>query len=98
MKSLKANFVVAFFGMAFFSACNSSGSDPKTTEQTETQTQAGQPVAGVSYTCPMHPEVVSAEKGKCPKCGMFLEEVKPGQTLDSAAAAQEHQHQEGDQH
>jgi len=25
------------------------------------------------YTCPMHPEVRAAEKGKCPKCGMFLE-------------------------
>lgn len=25
------------------------------------------------FTCPMHPEVRAAEKGKCPKCGMFLE-------------------------
>ncbi|QEW29959.1 Hydrogenase-3 component E (plasmid) [Roseovarius indicus] len=25
-----------------------------------------------SYTCPMHPEVVSDAPGKCPKCGMFL--------------------------
>ena len=25
-----------------------------------------------AYTCPMHPEVRSAEPGKCPKCGMFL--------------------------
>ncbi|GAB2464841.1 hypothetical protein GCM10011375_35420 [Hymenobacter qilianensis] len=25
------------------------------------------------YTCPMHPEVVSNEPGKCPKCGMNLE-------------------------
>jgi len=24
------------------------------------------------YTCPMHPEVVSSEPGKCPKCGMNL--------------------------
>ncbi len=24
------------------------------------------------YTCPMHPEVVSDEPGKCPKCGMTL--------------------------
>ena len=24
------------------------------------------------YTCPMHPEVVSKEPGKCPKCGMTL--------------------------
>lgn len=25
-----------------------------------------------AYTCPMHPEVQSAGKGKCPKCGMDL--------------------------
>ncbi len=24
------------------------------------------------YTCPMHPEVISAEPGSCPKCGMKL--------------------------
>lgn len=25
-----------------------------------------------TYTCPMHPEVVSDQPGKCPKCGMNL--------------------------
>jgi len=35
---------------------------------------AGQPSADASaaYTCPMHPEVVSTEPGRCPKCGMAL--------------------------
>jgi uncharacterized membrane protein YraQ (UPF0718 family) len=30
---------------------------------------------GPSYSCPMHPEVVSSEPGRCPKCGMNLEPV-----------------------
>ena len=29
--------------------------------------------AGVSYTCPMHPAVVSDRPGECPECGMALE-------------------------
>jgi hypothetical protein len=28
------------------------------------------------YTCPMHPEVVRAEPGQCPKCGMTLVPMK----------------------
>lgn len=34
------------------------------------------------YTCPMHPEVISNTPGRCPKCGMNLEQV-PG-TLQPA--------------
>src|SRR3989344_431570 len=30
------------------------------------------PTAGVSYTCPMHPEIMQAEPGMCPECGMAL--------------------------
>jgi hypothetical protein len=26
-----------------------------------------------TYTCPMHPEVISDKPGQCPKCGMDLE-------------------------
>jgi FtsP/CotA-like multicopper oxidase with cupredoxin domain len=29
-------------------------------------------VAAAEYVCPMHPEVVSKEAGRCPKCGMKL--------------------------
>ncbi len=35
-----------------------------------------------TYTCPMHPEVQSAEPGKCPKCGMFLVEKTDGDSSD----------------
>lgn len=39
--------------------------------QTQTTT-----AAKTTYTCPMHPEVVSDKPGKCPKCGMNLEPVQ----------------------
>lgn len=34
--------------------------------------------ACVGYTCPMHPEVQSAQFGSCPQCGMSLEPSIPG--------------------
>jgi FtsP/CotA-like multicopper oxidase with cupredoxin domain len=33
--------------------------------------------AAPSYSCPMHPEVVSDGPGKCPKCGMKLMPIEP---------------------
>ena len=33
------------------------------------------PVAGATYTCPMHPEIVRNAPGSCPLCGMALEPV-----------------------
>ena len=33
---------------------------------------------GKTYTCPMHPSVVSKKMGKCPECGMNLIEKKSG--------------------
>jgi hypothetical protein len=29
--------------------------------------------APVTYTCPMHPEIMQDKPGKCPKCGMTLQ-------------------------
>lgn len=33
--------------------------------------------AKTEYTCPMHPEVLEADPGSCPKCGMALEPTVP---------------------
>jgi hypothetical protein len=45
---------------------------------TSTVTQANEgDQEAKSWTCPMHPEVVQSEPGKCPKCGMKLVPVTP---------------------
>ncbi len=43
---------------------------------------AAQP--GVTYTCPMHPEIRQPVPGNCPKCGMTLEPVAPASTASSS--------------
>jgi FtsP/CotA-like multicopper oxidase with cupredoxin domain len=48
------------------------------------QMDMGEPAGNgpVSYVCPMHPEVVSDETGRCPKCGMkLLAQAAPASTF-----------------
>lgn len=45
---------------------------PAATAVAEAAKAAGRAAPEGVYSCPMHPEVVSATPGKCPKCGMDL--------------------------
>ena len=52
---------------------------PKSGEEPAVASPPSNPVAGASYTCVMHPEVVRDAPGACPICGMALrvKSVKP---------------------
>ena len=47
--------------------------------QSAARAKEAKPTAG-QYSCPMHPEVVSAQPGKCPKCGMALTAASESQS------------------
>ena len=51
----------------------------------QTSVKKTEAAKSVTYTCPMHPEVIKDKPGKCPKCGMKLVEkkVKPAGTMKS---------------
>ncbi|WP_051359799.1 heavy metal-binding domain-containing protein [Adhaeribacter aquaticus] len=87
MKTSFLNISLFILGLTFFTACNNTSQTGTTQTQSPEQTETKQEVAGLTYTCPMHPEVISNEPGKCPKCGMFLE--KMGATTEGH---EEHNH------
>ena len=60
--------VAACLVLAAYSSPLVSGQTQRTSN---TKTQAK-----VVYSCPMHPDVKSSKKGRCPKCGMDLRPVK----------------------
>jgi Cu(I)/Ag(I) efflux system membrane fusion protein/cobalt-zinc-cadmium efflux system membrane fusion protein len=64
---VKKKIVVLLIFLAVIAVIIAAGcSKEQKTEQVDTKS------AEMNYVCPMHPEVVSAEKGVCPKCNMYL--------------------------
>ena len=58
------------------SSCDNKAAQTETATTTsapaDSSATAPQGTAAAYYTCEMHPEVHSAQPGKCPKCGMTL--------------------------
>ena len=48
------------------------GGSDSTGPQPPAPPASGAPAEAKTYTCPMHPEILSDKPGKCPKCGMAL--------------------------
>ena len=65
MQSILNNIMLAAFAAGLASLASAAPLGKGTLEATN------QPTAQ-QYTCPMHPEVVKAAPGNCPKCGMKL--------------------------
>jgi hypothetical protein len=58
-----------------------AGREPETHEghqHGEAHQHGAEDEAAAAYVCPMHPEVTSAEPGKCSKCGMDLVKRRKG--------------------
>jgi cytochrome oxidase Cu insertion factor (SCO1/SenC/PrrC family) len=77
-KQIKLTGMWAFFFAVVMLASTSTGAKPQVNSQvkparSQQQTPAVKTVR--SYACPMHPEVKSTKRGKCPKCKMDLQPV-----------------------
>jgi len=62
------------------------------TPHNHSQTPAKKTGAQKVYSCPMHPDVTSKSKGRCPKCGMDLrlaEQKKPTAEITAASSPEQ---------
>jgi hypothetical protein len=71
MSSIAVSVLIGIAGCKQDNGGDSMGSMKTNEMRTNTAAPATMPSA-MTYTCAMHPEVVSDKPGKCPKCGMAL--------------------------
>ncbi len=69
MKKTLLSILVVTVISAITISCGGNKTKETSSEMKDTSSTV---VAGVQYTCPMHPEVISDKPGSCPKCGMDL--------------------------
>lgn len=74
MKNVRALVYVSILGF-ILTACSGEQKDSHQHDHTS------EAVEKVTYTCPMHPEVVQSSPGKCPICGMDLVKKNATQQL-----------------
>lgn len=62
--------------LVFLAALFACGSDSGPEEASIDAPTAVENAAAAHYSCPMHPDITSAEAGSCATCGMALVEQK----------------------
>lgn len=82
--TLRKTFVFAIMIAAWIGVEAQTRSMAGVIEQKPRQAQTS-PRVVKSYVCPMHLEVKSARRGKCPKCGMALRLARPDTAADGTA-------------
>ncbi len=69
---MKSLFLTVALGVLLMGCSGSSGPSSATPAASAATPAVAATPGAVTYTCSMHPEVVSDKPGKCPKCNMDL--------------------------
>ena len=59
--------------LLLFLSCKGNQNSSQNNQPDSTSMKTDTTMHATTYTCPMHPEIVSDTAGVCPKCGMDLE-------------------------
>jgi protein SCO1/2 len=85
MKSMKRQSLTLFTSLLMALTFCAAGVTATSTSALAQAKQKARQQEEVEYACPMHPEVKSKKRGKCPKCGMALQAVSTAKAAPVAA-------------